>query len=155
MNINDACDYIIERMSGAGSTLNLLKLQKLLYYVQGWHLAFYKAPLFEGKFQAWVHGPVNREIYDRFRHEKSLYSTVDTSDLRLGYSSSQNLSAASIQHINSVLDTYGCFTGDQLEYMTHQEDPWVQARGDLESSARCESEIDERTMATYYSSRLQ
>jgi hypothetical protein len=49
--------------------------------VQAWHLAFYQKPLFDGKFQAWIHGPVNREIYDRFKENKLLYSTVDCDDL--------------------------------------------------------------------------
>ena len=82
MNINDVCDYIILQLSEAGEYLNNLKLHKLLYYVQAWHLAFYGERLFDGGFQAWIHGPVNREIYDRFKETKSLYSEVDENDIK-------------------------------------------------------------------------
>ena len=43
------------------------KLQKLLYYTQGFHLAIYGVPLFEEKLIAWEHGPVVKEVYDKFK----------------------------------------------------------------------------------------
>ena len=69
ITINEVCDYIIFRLKSEGKgSLNHLKLQKLLYYVQAWHLAFYGETfsLMEN-FKAWIHGPVNRTIYNRFK----------------------------------------------------------------------------------------
>ncbi len=66
MDIQYVCDYVITKMEGAGKTLSVLKLQRLLYFAQGWHLAYFGDPFFEGRFQAWAQGPINREIYDRF-----------------------------------------------------------------------------------------
>lgn len=40
-----------------------LKLLKLLYYVQGYHLAMFNTPLFREKIQAWTHGPVVSEVW--------------------------------------------------------------------------------------------
>ena len=154
MRIDDVCDYIIARCAEAGVGLNLLKLQKLLYYVQAWHLAFFGTPLFGGKFQAWVHGPVNREVYDRFKDEKSLYSAVTVDDVREGFDGS-TLSDEARRHINKILNTYGAFTGDQLEEMTHSEDPWIRARDGYRPTQRCEVLIDENVMSDYYRARLQ
>lgn len=56
-NLHAVCDYIICRVRMAEAGLNHLKLQKLMFYVQAWNLAFYGETLFCGKFQAWVHGP--------------------------------------------------------------------------------------------------
>ena len=42
MDLNDVCDYIIVKLDDGGESLNLLKLQKLVFYVQAWHLAFFK-----------------------------------------------------------------------------------------------------------------
>ena len=50
-----------------------LKLQKLLFYCQAYHLAYFKEPLFDEDFEAWVHGPVCRIIYDSL---KGKYYTV-------------------------------------------------------------------------------
>lgn len=46
-----------------------LKLQKLLYYAQGTHLAISGVPLFDENILAWEHGSVVREVYDKY-HEK-------------------------------------------------------------------------------------
>ena len=59
------------------------KLQKILYYAYAWTLALLNDDeehlnnrLFDSKFEAWVHGPVNREIYNRFNPAKYLYSEI-------------------------------------------------------------------------------
>lgn len=44
-----------------------LKLQKLLYYAQGYFLAKKDIPLFDEDFLAWEHGPVIRKIYNIYK----------------------------------------------------------------------------------------
>jgi uncharacterized phage-associated protein len=146
------CDYIILRVDSANGRLNHLKLQKLMYYVQAWHLAFNARPLFPDRFQAWVHGPVCRALYDRFASTKSLYSSIMSSDVLPG--SIDRLSDEERCHIDNVLETYAGYSDTQLEEMTHREDPWVNARAGCPECARCEQEIDEPLMAKYYATRL-
>ncbi len=150
--IDDTCDYIISKTEQDG--LSLLKLQKLLYYCQAWFLAFGKGPLFDGKFQAWVHGPVSRHVYDRFKDSKYLYSSVSTDNINPGFSY-DNLKAGEKAHIDAVLGVYASFTGDQLEEMAHREVPWITARGGIPLHERCEREIDENVMEDYYKARLK
>lgn len=149
--INDVCDYIIIKLEAAGDFPSVLKLQKLLYYVQAWHLAINKEPLFQGKFQAWIHGPVNREIYDRFSGSKMMYSSVSNSDCNGGQ---DRLTEDERIAVDDVLDVYAKYSGSQLEEMTHKEDPWLNARGGVSPSQRCETEISEDDMRTYYGSRI-
>jgi uncharacterized phage-associated protein len=153
MNIHELCDYILVKASEAGMALNLLKLQKLVYYAEAWFQAFYDRPLTGGAFQAWVHGPVSRALYDRFRDDRSLYSAVDEMDVRPTF----DLNAIDLderRHVDAVLEVYGSFTGSQLEEMTHNEEPWLQARGDRRPSERCEAVIDPVIMGRYYRSRI-
>lgn len=154
LSINDACDYIIVKTVGGGASLNLLKLQKLLYYCQAWSLAFRSERLFDGHFQAWVHGPVNRNIYDRYNDTKSLYSPVFQRDIDPSFSI-EDISEDDKNLIDSVLNAYAGYTGDQLEAMTHQEDPWKEARGGCLPHERCETAIDESVMEKYYAARIQ
>lgn len=151
--INQVCDYIILMCQEGGERLNLLKLQKLLYYTQAWNLAFSEKPLFDGKFQAWVHGPVNREIYTRFAGLKSLYSAVDETDISAGFSPDQ-ISPEERLHIDNVLEIYAPFSGSDLEAQTHSEEPWIRARGSCKPTERCETELDEAFMGEYYKQRL-
>lgn len=153
-NIHDVCDYIIVKLDEGGELLNHLKLQKLLYYTQAWHLAFEGTPLFKGKFQAWVHGPVSREIYDRFKDSKSLYTAVTRDDVRKEFDL-DSLNHDAQLHIDEVLDSYAAFSGSELESMTHEEKPWIVARDGYKSADRCEVSIDESVMADFYRSRLK
>lgn len=153
MTIHDACDFIIVKVTEGGG-LNLLKLQKLLYYAQAWHLALFEEPLFAGRFQAWVHGPVNRQVFDRFKDDKTLYSLVGAEDVRSDFDMG-SIPTDAARFIDDVLEAYAGLTGTQLEEMTHNEDPWIEARKGYRPSERCEVEIDESLMARYYRQRAQ
>jgi uncharacterized phage-associated protein len=152
-DINDVADYIIMKMNEA-SWINVLKLQKLLYYVQAWTLAFENQRCFDGEFQAWVHGPVNREIYDRFKDRKSMYSRVRLTDMRDEFEIA-SIPKDVITNIDSVLEAYGDFSDDQLEEMTHNETPWLDAREGCSPRERCTMDIDEVTMREYYAARVK
>ena len=52
----------------AGDTISNLKLQKLLYYAQGFHLALNDSPLFAESIEAWTHGPVVPVVYQLYKH---------------------------------------------------------------------------------------
>lgn len=43
-----------------------LRLQKMLYFAQGWSLARNGKPLFEEKIEAWPYGPVVPEVYHEY-----------------------------------------------------------------------------------------
>ncbi|GLQ25114.1 hypothetical protein GCM10007853_29880 [Algimonas ampicilliniresistens] len=152
-DVDDICDYVIARLRAAGVHINLLKLHKLLYYVQAWALAYDNEPMFDEDFQAWVHGPVSRRIFDRFKESKSLYSSVGVQDIREGFDAG-SLREATVNNINSVLDVYGGFSGDQLEQLTHEEQPWLEARANLSPTERSTEVISQETMGSFYRARL-
>lgn len=152
IKINDLADYIITKLSEGGESLNNLKLQKLTYYCDAWHLAFYDKKLVDTDFQAWIHGPVCRELYDRFSSSKSLYSEIYLSDCADDFNM-DSVSAYS-SHIDTILEAYGKFSGAQLEEMTHREKPWLEARQGYRSSQRCEEYLDNSIIRDYYKSRL-
>ena len=154
MDIQDASDYLTLMTCDAGAGLNLLKLQKLAYYAEAWHWALYSTPFTGADFQAWVHGPVNRELYDRFKEQKSLYSPVFRSDIRDEFDPDA-IAPGSRQHLDDILEAYGKFTGSQLESLTHGEAPWIKARNGYRPTERCEVVIDPKDMATFYGARLK
>jgi uncharacterized phage-associated protein len=152
-SVHDVVDYIVVKVSEGRGGLSLLKLQKLLYYVQAWSLALNGRRAFDARFQAWVHGPVCRVVFDRFRDTHSLYDTVGAVNVREGFRM-DSIPEELASHVSEVLDSYARFTGSQLEDMTHREEPWVKARGGLPAAERCEAEIDEDLMRSYYAKLL-
>lgn len=68
MKALDVASYFIELANETPENdLTNLKLQKLLYYVQGKYLSVYGNPAFEEKIEAWKYGPVVADVYHTFK----------------------------------------------------------------------------------------
>lgn len=142
---SDVAKYLISSFQEKSKEISNLKLQKLLYYGQAWHLALYGTPLFDEKIEAWVHGPVVPAVfreYKGFRWNPILEKTQarTPSDLKF--------------HLNEVIRVYGKFDAVALERMTHREDPWREARGTLAPDEPSNRVITQESMKNYYSARL-
>ncbi|WP_050636197.1 Panacea domain-containing protein [Candidatus Stoquefichus sp. SB1] len=148
-NINDVADWFM--LKGAMSNK---KVQKLCYYAQAWSLALYDSPIAtDSKFEAWVHGPVNKTLWNRFKcfgwSEFQLTEPERVREiLNTKFSESQN------KILESVWETYGEFSADELEKMTHEEKPWLEKRKGIGKFESCNDEISESTMKEYYRSRV-
>lgn len=153
-NVVNISDYIIFRLKSEGDNfLNFLKLQKLLYYTQAWNLALKKDRLFDSDFQAWIHGPVNRQVFDIYKDEKYLYSEINLDDIQSD--EFKNLPEEVKFHVDQVLDVYAGFSSTELERMTHEEEPWIKARNGYSDFQRCEETIDNNIMRDYYAARIK
>ena len=148
-SIHDIADYIILRVKSEdkGASLINLKLQKLLYYVQAWSYGINKKPMFTADFEAWIHGPVNREIYDRFNPTKYLYSEINPEDCQ---NKNVVLSSEDAEFVDFILENYLKYSGAELERLSHSEQPWVKTRGDLGINERCDKVISPELMIEYY-----
>ena len=119
------------------------KLQKLCYYAQAWHCALFNSPMFNENFEAWVHGPVNRVLY-------SLYAHYGWRKISQQSFNEEQLPDDVLDILDAVYDTYGDFSGDQLEALTHSDLPWQKARGDLKPWEMCTTAISNNDMHDYY-----
>jgi uncharacterized phage-associated protein len=65
----DVANFLLflKRHDPRGLELSNLKLQKLLYYSQGYNLALTSKPIFEEPIEAWKYGPVVKGIYHQFK----------------------------------------------------------------------------------------
>lgn len=114
--------YIIEKITKKGKGINHLKLQKLLYYIEAWHLVYADTPLIKENFEAWLHGPVVRKVWDHYKTHSIMLEELPVEKSNIKLSEEQE------QIIDDVLDEYGDKTGYYLECLTHVEEPWQKAR---------------------------
>lgn len=142
----NAAYYIIRFCHEHGDAISNLKLQKLLYYAQAWHLALYNRPLFGDRIEAWVHGPVVPSVYVEFKQWSWQPISVEITECPL--------SGEVKAHMDDVMEAYGGLTAVQLERLTHSEDPWRIARGSLAPDAASHNEIRHEDMRSYYKKRL-
>ena len=148
-------DYVILRLN-SDERVNLinLKLQKLLYYLQAWSFGIKKVKFLNCSFEAWVHGPVSRELYNRFKDTRSLYSFITISDVK-NPNPENDIEKEDIEFINYILDNYAGYSGSELESMTHNEMPWQEARKGFMPLEACSNVISESTMEQYYGKKWE
>lgn len=115
------------------------KLQKLAYYVYAWYMTFYGVKIANMEFEAWEHGPVCRRLYNQYR----CYGW----NIIPPYKGFVLANDEKIKFIQGVLNVYGCYSADELEKMTHDELPWIEAR----NTRMMNAVISDTTMKMYYS----
>ena len=125
-----------------GELLTNLKLQKLLYYQQGFHLAFFGTPLFEESVESWMYGPVVPSVYDEYSKYGSASLPVPTEAI--------TLTDDEERLFNEVFDAYREFSAIGLMNKTHSERPWIEAvphdRGTV---------ISQDSMKAYFMTQIQ
>lgn len=151
-------EYLVNHFNYYQEPITNKKLQKLLYYVQGWHLAYFDNQLFNETPEAWVHGPVYPSVYNKFKKFKfnpistkndSLSLNSLTSDiLAFGFSKDQH------EFFNNVINHYGGKSAFELEMRSHNELPWFEARKGLSDIDVSQRPINIDTMKSYFKSRL-
>ncbi|WP_414939167.1 Panacea domain-containing protein [Amycolatopsis sp. cmx-11-51] len=123
-------------------SVTTMKLQKLVYYSQAWHLVFHGEPLFGDAIEAWPQGPVTRSLYDKHRRQRQV-SAWPAGD-------GSKLTATERDTLRWVLNKYGAFSAESLSQMTHMEAPWRIARGVLGSNEHSSTPIDRQQMKHFY-----
>lgn len=157
-NLRTMSEYVILFCQNFGVPISPLKLQKLLYYIQSWHIAkFEKEQLFDSLPEAWVNGPVYREIYNQFKdtffRNENILTGLDEFQLSEQLKTKQdelNLEESQIKLINTVLETYCKLSDERLVLLSHSEEPWNEARAGLSPIERSENKLSIDTIYKYF-----
>jgi uncharacterized phage-associated protein len=144
--IESAANYIISR----SLEITPFALQKLLYFSQGFHKIFMGSFIFEEDCEAWVHGPVYRDIY--FKYKDHGYNPIEDLNARF---ECFDLSESEREVIDAVISYFGCYSGKILEAMTHMELPWREARVGLVENEGSEMIIQKDRIETYFNQVYQ
>jgi uncharacterized phage-associated protein len=121
ISIFNVAKYVLDKCG----PMTTMKLQKMCFYSQAWHVYFTGEPLFPQEFQAWANGPVCYELFDLHRGQFS----VTAGSFPKGDATKLSLSETTV--IDEVIRAYGGFTASQLSEFTHSESPWLEARQGL------------------------
>ena len=142
-NALDVSRYICDfQTMDASLNISHLKLQKLVFYCQAFHLAINDKPLFSEDVKAWALGPVVEEVYHEYKlYGNSIIPSTETPEDDI----ETNLSGDEIATVSAVLSAYGHLSATALVEKTHRETPWKEAfkkgRGTI---------IEQDVMRSYY-----
>lgn len=126
-------NFFIKKNKSEPTDFTHLKIQKLLFFAQGWFMANYNMPLFNESFEAWRHGPVVRSIYNALHGsgdstiDNEITTTFMTEDGKPYFGTPQVLpeDTAAINFLEKFWKVYAPIHAFQLSTMSHATgSPW-------------------------------
>jgi uncharacterized phage-associated protein len=142
LDCHKVADYFLALTNeDEGDLISNLKLQKLMYYAQGLHLAVRDAPIFPERIEAWRHGPVVPELYYA---KKDFGSGPLPKPENIDFSQYDDATRSILDEVYSV---FGQFAAWKLANMTHEEEPWKEA------AENC-TEISHESLKTFFRSQI-
>ena len=119
LTAQQVADYFLFQCSPeCGDTISNLKIQKLVYYAQGFYLALYDEPLFAEPIKAWQHGPVVSSLYRK-------YSSCGGQAIEPPKKISLSIYSKKIRALlDEIWKVYGQFSAWKLRNMAHNEPPF-------------------------------
>ena len=132
-DVLDVANYIVGYCNKSTYQITNLRLQKLLYFVQGDFLACKDIPCFDNKLEAWDFGPVAPDAYYFFRVFSSQPIPTIYSDPVKSWTAKNVEQANKIiksedqEEINIVIESMKNYSTYQLVDITHSQDPWRNA----------------------------
>jgi len=149
-NVEDVIKWFLSK-----SEMTPKKLQKLLYYAYSWYLTLQNESsdnlenrLFDEEFEAWVHGPVIYKVYNQYRDRG--YKPIEQFNGEV-----PKFDEDTEDILEQVWEVYGKYNGNELETITHQEAPWLNARKGYQPLDRCTEVIKDKDIFEYYIQRIQ
>ncbi|MDR1451207.1 MAG: DUF4065 domain-containing protein [Helicobacteraceae bacterium] len=137
-----ACD------EDSGDLISNMKMQKLVYYAQGVHLAMTGERLFDEDIMAWLHGPVVRSLYNELKKFGSGAVELDLKgfDFKIFTPKQREI-------LEDVYNVFGQFSAWALSGKTHNEPPYqIAAKNGV--SAGDNSVISDESMRDYFKTQL-
>jgi len=142
LSAHDVARYFLTLQDEDDRDITNLKLQKLLYYAQGFFLAAFREPLFDERLYAWQHGPVVPSVWREYKDNGSTPIPapdgfeVEAFDDRVR------------EHLDEVWRLFGQFSAWKLRNMTHDEPPWKKHEA-------AQDEITHDDLVEYFRTQLE
>lgn len=142
--INQVANYIITRLG----EVTPLALEKLLGFSNGVNYALNGEKLLSEECQAWQHGYVYPEIYNKYKKYK--FNPIDSGIKSTHGCMLSKLSQDEMQAIDLVIKTFGIYSPKTLELISHSQDPWIEKRIGYRDDEPGNEVIDENSLKNYF-----
>ncbi len=141
----DIAEFFIRKGSYEDDYITNLKLQKLLYYAQGFHLALFGKPLFKENIEAWTQGPVVSDVYREYKKYGKNPLPAEGIDID---NVIDKLTDEQINLLNEIWSVFGQYSLWKLRDMVHEEEPWINHERDA-------SVISKKELKDYFLVRVR
>lgn len=97
--VYEICDYVLEYVSKRNRTINVFKLNSLLYIMQASYLHYYNRPLFDEDFEAWMSGPILPSVWKKYKRFGGC--SIISGDFQY------NIKSKDMAFLNEIIDIFG------------------------------------------------
>ena len=127
-NALGVANAVLDSTERLGLSVTPMQLQKLLYFVNGWHMEVNDGePIALEPFQAWDYGPVSPLVYHAFKRHGARPIDERSVDGRSGEPVRADLDEQQTALIDEVMQIYGRLSGAQMVHLTHKPGtPWAE-----------------------------
>ena len=147
----DITSLVIAKYFLTKKSLTPKKIQKLVYYAYSWFIALNNQSenqilnfLFNNEEpEAWIHGPVFPKLYRNFKDYN--WNEVPKIEENIIFENDDVTS-----FLDDIWSKFGGYSADELEYMTHQETPWLNVRKNSSNGERVNQKISAKDIFNYY-----
>jgi len=146
--INQIANYIITQIG----EVTPLALEKLLSFSNGVNYAVNGTRLIYEECQAWAHGPVYPQIYDRYKRYG--YKPIDDGIYSTHGCMLSKLTDEEINAIDLVINTFGHYSPKSLEKISHSQTPWIEKRIGYREDEAGREVIDEDSVRLFYTENM-
>lgn len=116
-------EYVIKYSTLKGTPVSNLRLQKVLYFIQAEFMVSTNNVCFNDKIEAWDLGPVVPTVYRKYKIFGASSIPVDNKD------NENVIKNKDVKMINETIDNCNKYSTSTLVEITHNQDPWIKARG--------------------------
>ena len=112
--------HLMQEIQGEDYDVTSMKLQKLLYYCQGYSLALTGKPIFADFIEAWTHGPVVDDVYQEYKkYRDNIIPVAEINEFNEIDETTKSIA-------KMVVDEKKWLSGYALSDATHKETPWLE-----------------------------
>ena len=142
--IDQIANYIVTHMG----EVTPLALEKLLSFSNGVNYAVNGEQLIFEDNQAWAHGPVYPQMYNKYK--KFGYKPIDNGIYSTHGCVLSKLTDSEISVIDLVINTFGLFSPKTLENISHSQEPWREKRIGYKDDEAGQEVIDQESIKAFY-----
>jgi uncharacterized phage-associated protein len=142
--IDQIANYIITHIG----EVTPLALEKLLSFSNGVNYALNGKQLIFEECQAWAHGPVYPQMYNKYKSFG--YKPIDDGIYSTHGCMLSKLSAEEIKAIDLVIGTFGLYSPKILERISHSQEPWKEKRIGYKEDEAGREVIEEASIKMFY-----
>ncbi|WP_270788320.1 Panacea domain-containing protein [Weissella cibaria] len=132
--------YNDKKESSNFKPLTNLKLQKVLYFIQGWSLTEFEAPIINEPFEKWKYGPVIRSVYREFKSQGADelvnpmgIAKIENNDVKFETPMLKDDDLEKGIELENLINKLLQNPVSDLVRETHREAPWKDSKVDIEN----------------------